>query len=351
VETDPPEFEEPRWRLQFAVTRYLLRRVLVFAPSLVLVSMLTFIMVRTAGGDPAALVLGVHASPEALSRLRREMGLLEPWHIQYWHWFLDALRGNLGRSFLTGASVTNEIFIRLPATLELAITAMAIAIPVGIIVGTVSAIRPHTSIDNLAMLGGLFGISIPTFWLGILLIIVFSVWLGWLPVAGSVEVRLGIYPITSFSLIDGFLEGGWPSFWDALRHLILPALTLAGWPVAILARHMRSNLLEVLHQDYMRTARAKGLAFVRLTWRHAFPNALIPVVTVTALETGYLIGGAVITETLFAWPGIGSLIIRAIAGRDYMVVQGTVLLFTVVFAVLNLTADVVYSVLDPRIRY
>jgi len=162
---------------------------------------------------------------------------------------------------------------------------------------------------------------------------------------------MGVYPITGFSLIDGFLEEGWPGFSDAARHLILPAVTLAGWPMAILARHMRSSLLEVLHQDYARTARAKGLRFVRLVWRHAFPNALIPVVAVAALETGYLLGGAVITETVFAWPGIGNLTIQALAARDYMLVQGTVLLFAVVFAALNVLADVTYAVLDPRIRY
>ena len=176
-------------------------------------------------------------------------------------------------------------------------------------------------------------------------------WLEWLPVAGSADVHLGIAPVTGFSLIDGLLQGGWPAFWDALQHLVLPALTLAGWPMAIIARHMRSSLLDVLYQDYIRTARAKGLGLTRLVWRHAFPNALIPVVAVAALETGYLLGGAVITETVFAWPGIGSLTIQAIARRDYMLVQGAVLLFATVFATLNIMADVIYAALDPRIRY
>jgi peptide/nickel transport system permease protein len=228
---------------------------------------------------------------------------------------------------------------------------MLIAVPFGVAVGTISAVRSHTVIDNLSMVGGLVGISIPTFWLGVMLIVVFAVWLGVVPVAGSVDVHMGVYPITGFSLIDGFLEEGWPGFWDAARHLILPAVTLAGWPMAVLARHMRSSLLDVLHQDYARTARAKGLRFLRLVWRHAFPNALIPVVAVAALETGYLLGGAVITETVFAWPGIGNLTIQALAARDYMLVQGTVLLFAVVFAALNVLADVTYAFLDPRIRY
>ena len=313
--------------------------------------MLTFVMVRTAGGDPASLKLGLHASAESLARLRQEMGLADPWPVQYWHWFDGALHGNLGRSYLTGSSVTQEILTRFPATLELAAASMAIAVPVGLIVGTLSAVRSHTVVDNLSMLGGLLGISIPTFWLGVLLIIVFAVWLGWVPVAGSIDVHLGVYPITGFSLIDGFLEEGWVGFLDALRHLVLPALTLCGWPLAIMARHMRSSLLEVLHQDYTRTARAKGLRVLPLVWRHAFPNALIPVVTVVALETGYLLGGAVITETVFAWPGIGNLTIQALAARDYMLVQGTVLLFALVFAALNVLADVSYAVLDPRIRY
>jgi ABC-type dipeptide/oligopeptide/nickel transport system permease component len=333
------------------VVRYLARRVLVFVPSLLLVSMLTFVMVRLAGGDPAALKLGLHATPEALLRLRREMGLLDPWPVQYWNWLAGALHGDLGRSYLTGSSVTYEILSRFPATLELAVASMLVAIPIGIAVGTISAVRPHTVMDNLSMLGGLFGISIPTFWLGVLLIIVFAVWLGVTPVAGSLDVHLGVYPITGFSVVDGWIEAGWTGVWDALSHLILPAVTLAGWPMAILARHMRSSLLEVFHQDYTRTARAKGLRFLRLVWRHAFPNALIPVVAVAALETGYLLGGAVITETVFAWPGIGNLTIQALAARDYMLVQGTVLLFAVVFAVLNVLADVTYAVLDPRIRY
>jgi peptide/nickel transport system permease protein len=333
------------------VVRYLTRRVLIFVPSLLLVSVLTFVMVRSAGGDPAELKLGLHASPEALLRVRREMGLTDAWPVQYWHWLASAVGGNLGRSYLTGSSVTAEILSRFPATLELALASMIVAVPFGIAAGTVSAVRSHTVVDNLAMVGGLFGISIPTFWLGVMLIIVFAVWLGWVPVAGSVDVHLGVYPITRFSLIDGFLEMGWPGLWDAARHLILPAVTLAGWPMAILARHMRSSLLEVLHQDYARTARAKGLRFLRLVWRHAFPNALIPVVTVAALETGYLLGGAVITETVFAWPGIGNLTIQALAARDYMLVQGTILLFAVVFAVLNVLADLTYALLDPRIRY
>jgi peptide/nickel transport system permease protein len=333
------------------VAGYVGRRLLIFVPSLLLVSMVTFVMVRTAGGDPASLKLGLHGSAEALERVRREMGLADPWPVQYWRWFVGAIHGDLGRSYVTGASVTREILHRLPATFELATASMLVAVPIGMAVGTVSALRPRTIVDNLSMLAGLFGISIPTFWLGILLIIVLAVWLGWLPVAGSADVHLGIEPMTGFSLVDGLLQGGWAAFWDALQHLVLPALTLAGWPMAIIARHMRSSLLDVLYQDYIRTGRAKGLALGRLVWHHAFPNALAPVVAVIALETGYLLGGAVITETVFAWPGVGSLTIEAIAQRDYMLVQGAVLLFAVVFAVLNMMADVIYSVLDPRIRY
>ena len=210
------------------MVRYLARRVLIFVPSLMLVSILTFVMVRTAGGDPASLKLGLHASPESLARLRREMGLTDPWPVQYGHWFADAVRGDLGRSYLTGSRVTYEILNRFPATLELALASMLIAVPLGIAVGTVSAVRPRTLVDHLSMLGGLFGISIPTFWLGVMLIIVFAVWLGVVPVAGSNDVHMGVYPITGLSLVDGFIEDGGPGLWDALRHLILPAATLAG---------------------------------------------------------------------------------------------------------------------------
>lgn len=331
--------------------RYLARRVLVFLPGIVLVSMITFVMVRTAGGDPASLRLGLHSSTEALARMRREFGLTDPWPVQYWHWLRAALHGDLGRSYTTGANVTAEILGRFPATIELGLSAIAIAIPAGLLVGTLAALRPRSALDTVAMAGGMIGISIPTFWLGIMWIIVAAVWLGWLPSGGSVDVHLGVYPQTGFSVIDGFLQAGWPGLRDALLHLVLPALTLAGWPAAILARHMRGSLLETLHQDYTRTARAKGLGWVRLVLRHAFPNALIPVVTVVALETGYLLGGAVITETVFSWPGIGGLTIQAIASRDYMMVQGAVLLFATVFALLNLIADLSYAFLDPRVRY
>ena len=313
--------------------------------------MLTFIMVRSAGGDPATLKLGLHASPTSLAQTRRELGLMDPWPLQYWRWFTGAVHGDLGRSYLTGSSVTTELFGRLPATLELAVVSMLIAVPLGIAIGTLSGIRMHTLVDNISMAGGLVGISVPTFWLGVVLIIIFAVWLGWLPVAGSTDVRLGLYPITGFSVIDGLIEGGWWGFVDALRHLLLPAITLAGWPAAILARHMRSSLIDVLRQDYVRTGQAKGIGFTRLVWRHVFPNAMIPVVAIAALETGYLLGGAVITETVFAWPGIGNLTIQALAARDYMLVQGTVLVFAVAFALLNLLADVTYAVLDPRVRY
>jgi ABC-type dipeptide/oligopeptide/nickel transport system permease component len=333
------------------MTRYLGRRVLIFIPSLVLVSMLTFVMVRSAGGDPATLKLGLRASPTSLAQMRREMGLTDSWPVQYWRWAAGALHGDFGRSYLTGSSVSAEILSRFPATLELAVASMVIAVPFGIAIGTIAGIQSRTLADNLSMVGGLVGISVPTFWLGLVLIIVFAVRLRWLPVAGSTDVHLGLYPITGFSVIDGITEGGWWGIGDALRHLVLPALTLAGWPMAILARHMRSSLIEVLRQDYTRTARAKGIAFVRLVWRHVFPNAMIPVITIAALETGYLLGGAVITETVFAWPGVGNLTIQALAARDYMLVQGAVLLFAVVFAVLNILADLTYAVIDPRIRY
>lgn len=333
------------------MVRYVSRRVLIFIPSLLLVSMVTFAMVRVAGGDPATLRLGFNATPESLERMRREFGLLDPWPVQYWHWFENAVQGDLGRSYMTGAEVTHEIIGRLPATIELTIASLAVAIPLGIVVGTISALRPRSFLDNLGTVGGMVGISIPTFWLGVLLIVVFASWLHWVSVAGSADVRLGIPQVTGFSIIDGYLGAKWRGLGDALAHLVLPAVTLAGWPLAILARHMRSSLLEVLHQDYIRTGMAKGLRYGRLIWRHAYRNALVPVVTVIALETGYLLGGAVITETIFAWPGIGNLLITAIAGRDYMTVQGAVILFALLFAALNIAAELVYAALDPRIRY
>ena len=330
---------------------YLLRRLLLTIPILLGVSMLVFFMLHSAGGDPATLMLGSRADPDAIAELRAELGLDRPLWVQYGDFLSGAVRGDFGRSYRSNSPVVAEIAARFPATIELAVAAMGIAIVVGVVVGTVAAVRRHTVFDYLSSAGVLLGISIPTFWLGIILIIVFGLWLRWLPISGRVDPRLGADPSVPFLTVTSLLQGNWAVAGDAFRHLILPALTLAAWPAAIVARMTRASLLESLGQDYARTARGKGLPERLIVVRHAARNALLPVLTVVGLEFGTLLGGAVVTETIFAWPGLGQLTVAAIGARDYQVIQGVVVLLAAVFVVLNLMVDVLYAVLDPRIRY
>ncbi|MFL5759410.1 MAG: ABC transporter permease [Thermomicrobiales bacterium] len=330
---------------------YVLRRVLLAIPTLLGVSALVFLMLHSAGGDPAELKLGTRADAASLARLRHEMGLDRPLAVQYADFLSHAAKGDLGRSYRSNQPVADEIISRFPATIELAIAAMMIGSVIGFTAGIIAGTRPHSLFDYGSTLGALIGISIPTFWLGISLIIVFGVWLHWLPLSGRVDPRLGVDPSTHFVVLSSFIHGDWVVFKDASKHLILPALTLAGWPAAIIARMTRASLVETLGEDYIRTARAKGLRENQIVRAHALRNAIIPVLTVVGLELGGLLGGAVITETVFAWPGVGKLTSDAIAARDYQMTQGVVLLLAVVFVVLNLCVDIVYAVVDPRIRY
>ncbi len=330
---------------------YVLRRVLLAIPTLLGVSVIVFLMLHSAGGDPAELKLGSRADAASLARLRHEMGLDRPLAVQYADFLSNAAVGDLGRSYRSNQPVGDEIFSRFPATIELAIAALMIGSVIGFTAGIIAGTRPHSAFDYGSTFGALIGISIPTFWLGISLIIVFGVWLQWLPLSGRVDPRLGVDPSVHFIVISSFFHGDWVVFKDATRHLILPALTLAGWPAAIIARMTRASLIETMDEDYVRTARAKGLSENRVIQSHALRNAIIPVLTVIGLELGGLLGGAVITETVFAWPGIGKLTSDAIAARDYQVTQGVVLLLAAVFVVLNLCVDIIYAFVDPRIRY
>lgn len=330
---------------------YLLRRLALTIPILLGVSMLVFFMLHSAGGDPAQVMLGSRADPTSLAELRRELGLDRPLWEQYLDFLSGAVRGDFGRSYRSNTPVVAEIAARFPATIELAVAAMGIAVVTGAVVGTVAAVRRHTMFDYLGSTGVLLGLSIPTFWLGIILIIVFGLWLRWLPISGRVDSRLGADPSVPFLTVTSLLRGNWVVAGDAFRHLILPALTLSAWPAAIVARMTRASLLESLGQDYTRTARGKGLREGAIVVGHAARNALLPVLTVVGLEFGTLLGGAVVTETVFSWPGLGQLTVTAIGARDYQVVQGVVLLLAVVFVLLNLLVDVMYAVLDPRIRY
>jgi peptide/nickel transport system permease protein len=333
------------------MARYLLRRLALTIPMLLGVSLLVFLMLHSAGGDPAQTILGARADPESIAELRRELGLDRPLLVQYVAFLSGAVRGDFGRSYRSNTPVIAEIAARFPATIELAIAAMVIAVVVGVVFGTLAAVRRHSILDYVSSSVVLLGVSLPTFWLGLILIIIFGLWLRWLPISGRVDPRLGADPSLPFLTLASLLHGNWAVAKDALRHLILPALTLAAWPAAIVARMTRASLIESLGQDYVRTARGKGLPEQLIVVGHAARNALLPVLTVVGLEFGTLLGGAVVTETIFSWPGLGQLTVTAIGARDYQIVQGVVVLLGAVFVLLNLLVDVLYAVLDPRIRY
>lgn len=302
---------------------YIARRLLTVIPTLLGVLLAVFLMVRLAPGDPAQLLAGEFATPETLADIRQRFGLDQPWYTQLGLYTLNVFQGDLGESVRTRQPVTHELADYFPNTLRLTLGAMLVALLIGIPAGIIAAIRPGTIFDLLAMLGALIGVSMPVFWFGLMAILIFSVQLGWFPVAGT----------------------------GTLWHLILPAITLGTGTAAILARMTRSAMLEVLSQDYIRTARAKGVAGRVVVFKHALRNALIPVVTITGLQFGGLLEGAVITETVFAWPGIGQLLVGSILARDYPVVQGAVLLIAVAFILINLVVDLLYGAIDPRIRY
>jgi peptide/nickel transport system permease protein len=330
---------------------YLLRRLALTIPILLGVSLLVFLMLHSAGGDPAQTILGARADPESIAELRRELGLDRPLLVQYLAFLAGAVRGDFGRSYRSNTPVVAEIAARFPATIELAVAAMVIAVVAGVVFGTLAAVRRHSILDYVSSTVVLLGVSLPTFWLGLILIIIFGLWLRWLPISGRVDPRLGADPSLPFLTLASLLHGNWGVAKDALRHLILPALTLAAWPAAIVARMTRASLIESLGQDYVRTARGKGLPEQLIVVSHAARNALLPVLTVVGLEFGTLLGGAVVTETIFSWPGLGQLTVTAIGARDYQIVQGVVVLLGAVFVLLNLLVDVLYAVLDPRIRY
>jgi peptide/nickel transport system permease protein len=330
---------------------YLARRILLAVPILIGISLIVFLMLHSAGGDPAEVKLGARGDKASIAALRHEFGLDRPLAVQYLDFLGGAIHGDLGRSYRSNAPVANEIFPRFPATIELALVALLIGGVVGLSAGVLAATRRDSIFDWAGTFGALAGVSIPTFWLGLILIIIFGVWLHWLPISGRVNPRLGADPNAHFLIVSSLLHGDWTIFRDAVKHIILPALTLAGWPAAIIARMTRASLIEALGQDFIRTARAKGLSERRVVRVHALRNALIPVVTVVGLELGGLLGGAVVTETVFAWPGVGKLTADAISARDYQVTQGVVLLLGAVFVGINLAVDLIYSVIDPRIRY
>ena len=329
----------------------LLERLLQLIPVLLGISVIVFAMMTLTPGDPVEVMLGDSlATVEQRDTMRRELGLDRPLHERFVVFLRNAATGEFGTSFHHRRPVMNVIVERLPATIELTIVAMVIALAVGIPLGILAAVRRDSWFDRLATLAGLLGVSMPGFWFGILAILVFAVHLGVLPVSGRIGYAAEVPSVTGFLLVDTLLAGRPGSFLDALRHLVMPAVTLGLAMAALLARVTRTAMIDALRQDYIVFAEAKGLSRRRVLLRHALKNALIPTVTVAAIETGTLLGGNMIVETVFGWPGLGRLVVEAIFTRNYPVVQAAVLLYAVTYVLLNLGADILYTVLNPRVR-
>ena len=328
---------------------YLLRRLLSVAPVLLGVTLLAFLVVRMVPGDPAKVIAGERASPEVLESIRRQHGLDRPLPVQYGLFLGRLVQGDLGTSVQTDAPVRAEIARRFPATIELTVVAVLLATLIGVPLGVLAALRPGSAWDAGSMGTALMGVSLPVFCLGYVLIVLVG---EHLPYAGrlSEDVRAAFAPRSEFYLVEAALRLNGRAFLDAARHLLLPALALSSVPLAVVARITRSALLEVLGSDHVRTARAKGLPERAVVVRHALRNAAIPILTVLGVQTGYLLGGAVLTESVFSWPGMGRFVVLAIGERDYPVIQGGVLLFASVFVLVNLLVDLLYARLDPRVR-
>src|SRR5579864_712538 len=331
--------------------RYILRRILTLLPILLGVSAAAFLMIHLIPGDPATVYVGEHGGADAIARVRHEFGLDKPLPVQYGIYLWNAVRGNFGESLDSHRRVLDEFVPRFPATIELTLGAITVALCLGVPIGIMSAAKPNSIFDRLGMLVALAGVSVPVFWLGLMLIYIFSVYVHALPTAGQLGVNVSLTPLTHIDVLDGVLTANWPAAGDALRHLLLPSVTVGSIPTAIIARMTRASMLDALHQDYIRTARAKGLTGLVVVVHHGLRNALLPVVTVVGLQFGSFLTGAILTETIFSWPGVGRFMYDSILFRDYPVILAGILLFSLVFVFVNLLVDVLYAFLDPRIRY
>ncbi len=331
--------------------RFILTRISLVVPTFIGILLLSFMLIRLVPGDPIEVRFGERGiSPERLAQLRTEMGLDQPLYIQFVDYLGHVARGDLGVSTSTKNPVLSEFLALFPATVELGLCAMIFAVVFGLPAGVLAAVKRGSIFDHGLMSTSLTGFSMPIFWWGLLLILLFSVQLGWTPVSGRLAALYYIEPTTGFMLIDSLLSDEKGAFVSALRHLILPTIVLGTIPLAVVARMTRSSMLEVLNEDYIRTARAKGLSSFRVIGIHGLRNAMIPVVTVIGLQVGSLLGGAILTESIFAWPGVASWLIEAINRRDYPVLQGGVLLVASLVMLVNLAVDVLYGMLNPRIR-
>jgi len=320
-------------------------------PVLLGTSIIAFSLMHLAPGDPARTIAGEHASQQTINRIREKYGLDKPVYVQYGIWLGNVLRGDMGRSIASNEYITKEILDRFPSTFELALSAMVLAILVGSVAGIISASKQYSALDYTFMGIALFGVSMPVFWLGIMLMMIFGVFLRWLPIGGRMDIAISFHRITGFYILDSIITGNMAGLLSAVRYLILPSIALATIPMATIARVTRSSMLEVLRQDFIRTERAKGLSERVVIYKHAMRNAMIPVITVIGLNFGLLLAGAILTETVFSWPGIGRYVVTAVRMRDYPAVQGCVLFFAFFFVIVNLITDILYIYIDPRIHY
>lgn len=333
------------------MARFIVRRLLLLIPILLGLSILLFAWVRALPGSTANSLLGERATPETIAAVERLYGLDQPMIVQYWKYIRRSITGDFGVSAQTRRPVTEEMIRLFPATIELTFVAVVISVGIGIPLGYFAARRFGTWLDSTAVVGSLIGITIPVFFLGFILKYIFAIKLGWLPTSLRADPRvLGLEHPTGFYVLDGLVTGNLEAAWDAFRHLILPGLALATIPLAIITRITRASVLDVVHEDYVRTAEAKGLMQSTITRRHVLRNALLPIVTIVGLQLGLLLSGAILTETVFAFNGVGKFVADAIRFRDYSVIQGFILVFAVVYVVVNLLVDIAYGLIDPRVR-
>lgn len=349
------------------MTRYIIQRILSLIPTILGVTLTVFLLLRLIPGDPAVAMLGEHAAQENVERIREQLGLNRPLFLdrealeqgdvsdffdsQYLRYLGRLARADLGNSIHRRVPIAQELRTRFPATMELALWSMVLAILIGVPIGIVSAARRGSVVDSVSTVGALIGVSMPIFWLGLMEIMLFAVILQWLPSGGRLSHATDVRSITNMVVIDSILTGNVEALTDTLKHLVMPTIALATIPMAIIARMTRSSMLEVLREDYIRTAHAKGLREVVVLSRHALKNAFLPVITIIGIQTSSLMAGAVLTETIFSWPGVGKWVYDAILGRDYPIVQSGTLLITIVIVVVNLIVDLSYAFLDPRIHY
>jgi len=329
-----------------------IERMLITVPIMFGVAVVVFLFMRLTPGDPVDIMMGQGGAVGAgeMERLRSEFHLDEPLHVQLWLFLKDAVRGDLGYSYTQKRPVSELIIERLPATIELAAGALFFALIIAFPIGIVSAVRQRSLLDQFSMAGAFLGVSMPAFWLGIILILLFAVRLHWLPVQGRLTFGVDLEHVTGIYVLDSILTRNWPALVDSLKHLVLPSISLGAAVAAIVARVLRSSMVEILRQDYITLARAKGQAEFLVVMKHALRNALIPTVTVVGLQIGTLLGGNMIVETVFSWPGLGRMVVKAIFERDFPLVQGSVMVYAFTFVLANLIVDVLYTYLDPKIE-